>query len=115
MCTDGGAARLASTPPVSRKSGFSNAFSDAVAELAKGQPFAAGCYDDEAGRRFSLRSDPNGFDVSAIAASYGGGGHRSATGFFAPRGWEGDRRPFIEWERPRNKAGADLARAEVTD
>jgi hypothetical protein len=89
--------------------------SDAVGELAKGQPFAAGYYGGEAGRRFSLRSDPNGLDVSDIAASYGGGGHRSASGFFAPRGWEGDRRPFVEWERPRNRAGADLIRAEITD
>jgi len=29
-------------------------------------------------------------DVSAIAKSYGGGGHRNASGFRMPIGWEGD-------------------------
>lgn len=60
--------------------------SDAGHALAKGQPFA-GCYwDTPAGRVFSLRSTPEGLDVSAIAAQYGGGGHRDASGFLVPWG-----------------------------
>jgi oligoribonuclease NrnB/cAMP/cGMP phosphodiesterase (DHH superfamily) len=48
---------------------------------------AAACYFDTAdGRQFSLRSLPDGPDVSAIAKLYGGGGHRNAAGFKVPRG-----------------------------
>lgn len=65
--------------------------SDAGHIMALGEPFAA-CYMDTAlGRVFSLRSADNGFDVSAIAARYGGGGHARAAGFTMPIGWEGDR------------------------
>ena len=32
-------------------------------------------------RKGSLRSHPDGVDVSAIARSFGGGGHRQAAGF----------------------------------
>lgn len=47
-------------------------------------PFA-GCYwDTPAGRVFSLRSREDGFDVSAIAKQYGGGGHAHAAGFRVP-------------------------------
>lgn len=46
----------------------------------------AACYMDTADSRvFSLRSLPNGADVSAIAKVYGGGGHRNAAGFKVPR------------------------------
>jgi oligoribonuclease NrnB/cAMP/cGMP phosphodiesterase (DHH superfamily) len=63
--------------------------SDAAGTLAEGNPFAA-CYFDRADARvFSLRSRGD-FDVSAIAAAYGGGGHRNAAGFQRPIGWEGD-------------------------
>lgn len=56
----------------------------------KGEPFA-GCYwDTPKGRVFSLRSTEDGIDVSGIAKSYGGGGHRNASGFTMPIGWEGD-------------------------
>lgn len=49
------------------------------------------CYWDEPGGRvFSLRSVADGPDVSAIAKSYGGGGHKNASGFKMPVGWEGD-------------------------
>jgi uncharacterized protein len=49
------------------------------------------CYWDTAeGRVFSLRSTDDGPDVSAIAKSYGGGGHAHASGFRMPIGWEGD-------------------------
>lgn len=64
--------------------------SDAAGSMAEGQPFAA-CYIDRADLRvFSLRSREGGLDVAEIAASYGGGGHRSAAGFQMPIGWEGD-------------------------
>ena len=43
-----------------------------VRELPEGAP---------ARRKGSLRSHPNGVDVSAIARSFGGGGHRRAAGF----------------------------------
>ncbi|WP_249139114.1 hypothetical protein [Actibacterium sp. MT2.3-13A] len=47
--------------------------------------------DRAAARVFSLRSrGDGGQDVSEIAASYGGGGHRNAAGFQMPIGWEGD-------------------------
>jgi oligoribonuclease NrnB/cAMP/cGMP phosphodiesterase (DHH superfamily) len=55
--------------------------SDVGALLCAGEPFAA-CYCDTAtGRSFSLRSNPQGIDVSEIAAQFGGGGHRNAAGF----------------------------------
>lgn len=43
--------------------------------------FAASYYDTETQRIFSLRSNPNGMDVSEIARQYGGGGHKHAAGF----------------------------------
>lgn len=42
--------------------------------------FAACYWDTPKGRTFSLRSIGD-FDVSAVAAGYGGGGHRNAAGF----------------------------------
>lgn len=47
-------------------------------------PFAACYWDTPAGRVFSLRSLESGFDVSLIAAAYGGGGHKNAAGFTIP-------------------------------
>lgn len=55
--------------------------SDVAGELAKGHPFAVTYYDDADGRRFSLRSTPDGADVSQIAKALGGGGHEHAAGF----------------------------------
>lgn len=47
-------------------------------------PFAASYYDRADGQRqWSLRSRP-GFDVSAVARQFGGGGHRQAAGFVTP-------------------------------
>ena len=68
--------------------------SDAAGILAEGAPFGACYFDRTDGLRvFSLRSrGEGGADVSAIAAAYGGGGHRNAAGFQAPLGWEGDAR-----------------------
>ncbi|WP_201752553.1 phosphohydrolase [Pseudomonas knackmussii] len=55
--------------------------SDAGHVMAQGEPFAACYWDTPTGRTFSLRSEPEGLDVSAIAKLYGGGGHRNAAGF----------------------------------
>lgn len=55
--------------------------SDVGGALARGNAFAATYYDDEAGRRFSLRSDSGGADVATIAEAMGGGGHKHAAGF----------------------------------
>ena len=55
--------------------------SDAAGKLAEGQPFAACYMDTPEGRVFSLRSKPEGMDVSEIAKQYGGGGHKNAAGF----------------------------------
>ena len=50
------------------------------------KPLFAACYwDTPKGRVFSLRSVGD-FDVSAIAAKYGGGGHKNAAGFTLPHG-----------------------------
>ncbi len=57
-------------------------FSEIAGELAKGEPFAATYFDRQDGKRqWSLRSDSQGIDVSAIAVSHGGGGHVHAAGF----------------------------------
>lgn len=64
--------------------------SDAGSLMAAGEPFAACYWDTPDGRVFSLRSREDGVDVSAIAKRYGGGGHRNASGFRMPLGWEGD-------------------------
>ena len=64
--------------------------SDAGNIMSLGEAFAA-CYWDHAdGRSFSLRSQQEGADVSEVAKSYGGGGHRNAAGFTIEAGWEGD-------------------------
>lgn len=58
--------------------------SDAGHLMAAGEPFAACYWDTPTGRVFSLRSRPEGLDVSVIAKQYGGGGHREASGFRVP-------------------------------
>lgn len=64
--------------------------SDAGHMMARGEPFAACYWDTPGGRVMSLRSTDEGVDVSEVAKSYGGGGHRNASGFRMPIGWEGD-------------------------
>ncbi len=65
--------------------------SDGANKLAESARFGACYYDNSEGKRvFSLRSKPEGADVSEIAVKYGGGGHARAAGFSAPLGWEGD-------------------------
>ncbi len=50
--------------------------------LARGKPFAAVWWQGAGDvARWSLRSTPEGMDVSAIAVRFGGGGHRTAAGF----------------------------------
>lgn len=60
-------------------------FSEIAGELAKDRPFGA-CYFDrqDGNRQWSLRSDDNGIDVSALAKQHGGGGHQRAAGFEQP-------------------------------
>lgn len=72
--------------------------SDACRTLLRRRPapFSACYMDMERGRVFSLRSEEDGSDVSAIAQLYGGGGHKHAAGFTVPIGWEGDPEPANE-------------------
>ncbi len=57
-------------------------FSEIAGELAKGRAFGACYFDRQDGKRqWSLRSDENGVDVSAIAKAHGGGGHVHAAGY----------------------------------
>lgn len=57
-------------------------FSEIAGELAIGHPFAACYFDRQDGKRqWSLRSAPDGVDVSEIAKAHGGGGHKHAAGF----------------------------------
>lgn len=62
--------------------------------MSRGEPFAASYFDAADGTRsFSLRSDkddPNAVDVSVVAATFGGGGHKNAAGFRTHANWEGD-------------------------
>lgn len=60
--------------------------SDAGHAMGKGEKFAACYMDTPAGRVFSLRSAPDGIDVSEIAKLFGGGGHKHAAGFTVPMG-----------------------------
>lgn len=64
--------------------------SDAGNAMARGEPFAATYMDTPNGRVFSLRSSPDGVDVSEVAKRYGGGGHKNAAGFKQAIGWEGE-------------------------
>lgn len=60
--------------------------------LSKAEPFAATYFLPGDGRVVvSLRSQPNGADVSLIARQYGGGGHRNAASFrVSLRAWTRD-------------------------
>jgi uncharacterized protein len=55
--------------------------SEMLGELAKGKPFAAGWFKLGDNVVVSLRSDPDGMDVSKLAVSVGGGGHARSSGF----------------------------------
>ena len=57
-------------------------FSEIAGELAKDRPFGAAYFiRDDGKKQWSLRSREGGVDVSEIARSHGGGGHRNAAGF----------------------------------
>lgn len=58
--------------------------SDLGSMLSKDEPFAVVYSDSDGVRWFSLRSQPNGVDVSSIAKQFGGGGHARAAGFKTP-------------------------------
>lgn len=53
--------------------------------LCKDYPFAAIYFDIGDKRIYSLRSDKNGVDVSAVAGRFSGGGHKHAAGFTVPK------------------------------
>lgn len=55
--------------------------SDICMLLAENEPFAAYYYDKPTHREFGLRSGPDGVHVGDIAAQFGGGGHKNASGF----------------------------------
>jgi oligoribonuclease NrnB/cAMP/cGMP phosphodiesterase (DHH superfamily) len=55
--------------------------SEVAAELAMTADYAAAYYFDGEAYKFSLRSKEGGDDVSLIAAKFGGGGHKNASGF----------------------------------
>lgn len=61
--------------------------SDLAHELLKAHPdapFAAVVVDAYGGRTYSLRSEDSRQDVSEVAKTFGGGGHRNAAGFRVP-------------------------------
>lgn len=61
--------------------------SDLANEMLKthpGAPFAAVVVDAYGGRTYSLRSEDSRQDVSEVARTFGGGGHRNAAGFRVP-------------------------------
>lgn len=65
--------------------------SEAGEIMGKNVDFAACYWDTAKNRTFSLRSrQDGGDDVSAVAMKYGGGGHKNASGFQMPLGWNGD-------------------------
>ena len=55
--------------------------SEIAAEMALTSDFAAAYYCDGDAYKFSLRSREGGDDVSVVAAKFGGGGHKNASGF----------------------------------
>jgi hypothetical protein len=57
-------------------------FSEIAGELAKGRPFGVAYFRRGDGKwQYSLRSDGDGLDVSAVAKTFGGGGHAHAAGY----------------------------------
>ncbi|TWT58918.1 Oligoribonuclease NrnB [Thalassoglobus neptunius] len=56
-------------------------FSDIAGELATDRPFGMAYFFTGEKFVFSLRSKPDGEDVSEIAKQFGGGGHKHAAGF----------------------------------
>jgi oligoribonuclease NrnB/cAMP/cGMP phosphodiesterase (DHH superfamily) len=56
--------------------------SEIAGKLSKGRPFGACYFVRKDGKKvWSLRSQPDGVDVSEVAKKHGGGGHKHASGF----------------------------------
>jgi len=70
--------------------------SDMCSFLAKNEPFAAYYYDKPTHREFGLRSTPEGVNVAEIAEFFGGGGHKTASGF--KRSFD-EARDFELWQK----------------
>lgn len=64
---------------------FASEVGNALLDAHPSAPFAATYFDAPNARMWSLRSRDDREDVSAIAAKFGGGGHRNAAGFSVPR------------------------------
>lgn len=64
---------------------FSSEVGHALLDKHPAAPFAAMWYETRNKRMWSLRSRDERTDVSAVAAIFGGGGHRNAAGFSEPR------------------------------
>lgn len=54
--------------------------------LSKGHPFAGVWFETENKMNFSLRSQPDGLDVSEVCKRFGGGGHKHSAGFQVTKG-----------------------------
>ncbi len=67
--------------------------------LSPKHPFCVIWHDRDGRRYFSMRSRPDGTDVGAIAAGFGGGGHTHAAGFSVPLSPDGY--PPIDDRLPR--------------
>lgn len=76
-------------PVINTLPGFA---SDVGHALCQGEPFAVCYWDTPEGRKYSLRSAPDGVDVAEIAARFGGGGHKHAAGFTVAR------KPVVHFE-----------------
>lgn len=63
---------------------FASEVGNALLDRHPGAPFAATYFDGPNSRMWSLRSRDDRVDVSAVAARFGGGGHRNAAGFSVP-------------------------------
>ena len=63
---------------------FASEVGHALLDKHPAAPFAAMYFDGPNARMWSLRSREDRTDVSAVAARFGGGGHRNAAGFSAP-------------------------------
>lgn len=68
-----------SCPPM-----FASDVGNALLDKHADAPFAATWFDAPRVRMWSLRSRDDRVDVSAVAARFGGGGHRNAAGFGTP-------------------------------
>lgn len=71
-------------PVVNAPFAFASDCAHELLTLHPDAPFAATYYESYGGRSYSLRSSDDRVDVSEVARSYGGGGHRNSAGFRHP-------------------------------